>query len=85
MAIIRDEKGVISTIETRAGIQLRQYASQLRKAGLLDAIYLARGARRAQLEAAANALIRDLRSGRINQATKDNAAQLGLRIYPNTK
>ena len=85
MAIIRGEKGVIGTIETRAGIQLRQYASQLRKAGLLDAIYLARGLKRVELERAASALIRDLRVGRINQATKDNAAKLGLRIYPNTK
>ena len=85
MAIIRDETGVISTIETRAGIQLHQYASQLRKAGLLDAIYLARGLKRVELERAASALIRDLRVGRINQATKDNAAKLGLRIYPNTK
>lgn len=82
MAIISNDS---STIETRAGVQPLQYASQLRKAGLLDAIYLARGLKRVELERAASALIRDLRVGRINQATKDNAAKLGLRIYPNTK
>lgn len=82
MAIISKDS---TTVETRAGIQPLQYASQLREAGLLDAIYQARGVRRLELERAASALIRDLRVGRINQATKDNAAKLGLRIYPNTK
>ena len=82
MAVIHSDS---ATIQTRAGVQPLQYASQLRKAGMLDAIYAAHGMKRVELERAASALIRDLRVGRINQATKDNAAKLGLRIYPNTK
>lgn len=82
MALVQNGSSIV---ETRAGVQLQQYASQLRKAGLLDAIYLARGAKRLELERAANALLRDLRSGRINEETKQNAALLGLTITPNTK
>lgn len=74
-----------ATITTHHGLQLSQYISQLRAAGFLKPLMLAKGAERRRLELAGNALIRDLRSGRINQATKDNAAKLGLRIYPNTK
>lgn len=74
-----------TTITTYHGLQLSQYVAQLRKAGFLKPLMIAKGMQRRRLEVAGNTLIRDLRSGRVNQATKDNAAQLGLRIYPNTK
>ena len=82
MAIIYNEDRT-SYAETQHGLQLRQYQSQLRKAGLLDAIYRARGIKRLELERAASALIRDLRKGRVMPDTKEHAAKLGLRIYPN--
>lgn len=69
-------------IVTRAGIQPHQYAQQLHDAGFLQPLFEAKGARRLQLERAANQLLSDLRSGRINEQTKTCAAELGLRIYP---
>lgn len=72
-----------TTIVTRAGIQPSQYAQQLRDAGFLQPLFAATGATRLHLEHAANQLVRDLRSGRINEQTKTCAAELGLRIYPN--
>lgn len=71
-----------TTIVTRAGIQLHQYAQQLRDAGFLNPVFAAKGLQRLHLEHAVNQLVRDLRSGRINEQTKTCAAELGLRIYP---
>lgn len=72
-----------TTIVTRAGIQPHQYAQQLRDAGFLQSLFAAKGTKRLQLERAVNQLVRDLRSGRINEQTKTCAAELELRIYPN--
>lgn len=71
-----------TAIRTRAGVQLHQYAQQMRAAGFLAPVFAAKGVQRIHLEHAVNELVRDLRSGRINEQTKTCAAELGLRIYP---
>lgn len=72
-----------TTITTRAGVQPQQYVEQLRAAGFFKPLMtVARPVLRRQMEHAVNALIRDLRAGRIMPDTKEHAAKLGLRVYP---
>ena len=70
------------TIKVRHGLQVRQYRDQLHEAGFLNKVIAARGLDRHKLLAATNALVRDLRVGALVTRTRENAAHLGLSIYP---
>lgn len=80
MAIVRDAKG--RQIQTRAGVQPKQYQEQLHKAGMLAPVLRARGLERVRLERAASTLVSYLRSGEVTPRSKICAAQLGLSLYP---
>lgn len=80
MAILRNAAG--RQIQTRAGVQPKQYQKQLHDAGMLAPIFRARGLERARLERAAAVLVSYLRSGEVSTRSKLCAAQLGLSHYP---
>lgn len=80
MAILRNAAG--RQIQTRAGVQPRQYQEQLHAAGMLAPIYRARGLERARLSRAASQMIHYLRTGEVSQRSKLCASQLGLSHYP---
>lgn len=70
-------------IRTYSGLQVRQYRDALHKAGMLAPVLKATGAERRRLLLHASRLVRDLRHGAVSTSTKEHAAQLGLRVYPN--
>lgn len=69
-------------IHVHAGLQPQQYVTQLREAGFFEKVRAAGGAERRKLQHSAEKLVADLRSGRVMPDTKEHAAALGLRIYP---
>lgn len=80
VAILRDSKG--RQVRTYAGLQTKQYARELHKAGFLAPVVRAQGLERARLQRAATVLVSYLRSGEVSTRSRVCAAQLGLQHYP---